>query len=291
MTPVKTWSTPVAPLEEKRLIPCAICGSLSFKPSLCCEGFSYVRCSSCGLIQMNPQPLVKEIQRRYEGKDYLAYELANEEAFLNLQLLALKDAGFEELERKLITAYKKPAVLDIGCAIGSLLARLANQGWETTGVEISGPQAEYCRQKRNLDVRSLPLEENRFPSGAFNVVLASHLMEHLNDPSGLLKEVSRILSPQGYFFVTTPNIAGFQARLFKGSWRSAIFDHLYLFSGLTLSRLLEKNGFAIEKVCTWGGLAAGTAPVPVKRLFDKAAKRYGFGDVMIVRAGKRVMIP
>ena len=285
--PVKTWSTPFVD-EEKRLIPCAICGGSSFRPSLSCEGFSYVRCVSCGLVQMNPQPLTEEIRHRY-NTDYLAYETANEEAFLNLQRLALKDADFVELEKTLLpkpASGARPRVLDIGCAIGSLLALLRERGWVTTGVEISVPQAEYARQKRNLDVLSLPLEENHFPAAFFNVVLASHLIEHLNDPSGLVREVRRILTPGGRFFVTTPNIAGFQARLFGSSWRSAIFDHLYLFSVNTLSRLLVENGFVVEKIATWGGLAAGTAPAPIKRIFDKAAKRFGFGDVMIIRAKK-----
>ena len=278
---IKTWSTAVSP-EEKQPVPCALCGGFSFKPWLSCEGFSYVRCDACGLVQMNPQPLPAEIRRRYNTKlagDYLAYELANEEAFLNLQLLALSDAGFNELEPG-----GKNRLLDIGCATGSLLARLKERGWQTTGVEISGPQAEHCRQKRGLDVRSLPLRENCFPTGFFNVVLASHLIEHLNDPAALVKEVCRILAPEGRFFITTPNIAGFQARLFGGRWRSAIFDHLYLFSSATLSRLLRQQGFVIEKIATWGGLAAGTAPAPVKKLFDKAAKRFGWGDVMIIRA-------
>jgi len=296
MTPIKTWSTPVVSFEEKRLIPCAICGGLSFKLSLTCEGFSYVSCVSCGLVQMNPQPLEEEIKRRYSA-DYLAYELANEEAFLNLQLLALKDAGFAEHVQTSVPRtegstclremnFGKPRVLDIGCAIGSLLEHLREKGWETTGVEISGPQADYCRQKRNLDVRSLSLKENNFPSESFDVVLASHLIEHLNDPTGLVSEVHRILAPGGCFFVTTPNIAGFQARLFKGRWRSAIFDHLYLFSDETLSHLLSDRGFLVEKIATWGGLAAGIAPLPIKRLFDRAAKRFGFGDVMVVRASK-----
>ena len=294
---IKTWSTPVVP-EEKKLIPCTLCGSLSFKPSMLCEGFSYVRCSVCGLVQMNPQPCEAEIKRRYgaeittgsHGEDYLAYELTNEEAFLNLQLLALNDAGFNELE----TFYSakpgdslpggKPRLLDIGCATGSLLEHLQERGWESTGVEISKPQAEYGRKKRNLDIKSLSLKENNFPGNCFNVVLASHLIEHLNDPAALVKEIRRILIASGRFFVTTPNIAGFQARLFGGRWRSAIFDHLYLFSVKTLSRLLQENGFVIEKISTWGGLAAGTAPVPVKRFFDKAAKRFAFGDVMIIRA-------
>jgi len=295
---IKTWSTPVSP-EEKKTVPCAVCGGSIFRHALSCEGFSYVRCTKCGLIQMNPQPLEGEIKQRYDnrsGKEYLSYELANEGSFLALALLALKDSGFDEIETELLAASKllatsnllakPPRLLDIGCATGSLLAHLRERGWETTGVEISGPQAEYGRAKRNLDVRSLPLEENRFPDAAFNVVLASHLIEHLNAPATLVDEVYRILAPGGRFFVTTPNIAGFQARLFKGRWRSAIFDHLYLFSVKTLSRLLEEKGFAIERISTWGGLAAGLAPAPMKHAFDKAAKRFGFGDVMIISARK-----
>jgi len=290
MRTVKTWSTPVR-AEEKNLIPCGICGGRRFKAALSCDGFSYVRCAACGLVQMNPQPLKKEIQRRYgadHGEDYLAYELANEEGFLKLQLLALADAGFDKLEAELTQNETSAAgrILDIGCATGSLLAKLKERGWETVGVEISAPQVEYGRRKHGLDIRNIPLEENKFPADSFAVVLASHLIEHLNDPAAMVREVHRILAPGGRFFVTTPNITSFQALLFGGRWRSAIFDHLYLFSIKTLTRLLKENGFTIEKTGTWGGLAAGTAPVPLKRFFDKAAKRFGFGDVMIVRAGK-----
>ena len=286
---MKTWSTPVI-AEEKKSVPCAICGSSKFKPSLQCEGFSYIRCVKCGLVQMNPQPLQDEIRRRYgegSGQDYLAYELTNEKAFLDLELLALKDAGFEKLEKELMANSKAGArVLDVGCATGSLLAFLRQRGWETKGVEISETQAEYGKRERKLDVRKEPLEDIHFSDCYFNVVIASHLIEHLNNPASFVAEVYRILADGGHFFVTTPNIAGFQARLFKGRWRSAIFDHLYLFSVKTLTRLLKEKGFAIEKTAVWGGLAKGSAPDKIKSLFDKAAKRFGFGDVMIIRAVK-----
>lgn len=291
--PVKTWSTPVR-VEEKRPIPCALCGTQALRPALNCEGFSYSRCVYCGLVQMNPQPFPEEIWARYnaatengpcpgncDSSNYLDYELANEEAFLKLQILALTDAGFWELKTG-----KQGKVLDIGCATGSLLTLLREQGWETAGVEISRPQAEYGINKRGLQIHCRPLEDIKFPGNYFDAVLASHLIEHLNDPRGFVKEACRILSPEGRFYVTTPNIAGFQARLFRGRWRSAIFDHLYLFSEKTLGRMLKENGFEIEKTATWGGLAAGIAPNPIKRIFDRAAKRFGFGDVMIMRARK-----
>ena len=278
----KDWSAP-PPNEEKRLVPCALCGGSLLTTLLSCDGFSYVRCRDCRLAQINPQPVEREIKLRY-GEDYLTYELANEDNFFNLQLLGLADTNFSEVESALFPKNKKPRVLDIGCATGRLLRHLRENGWQSTGVEICRPQADHCRQKYQLDVHDLPLAENRFSDGAFDVVLASHVIEHLNDPKSFVREVCRILTPNGRFFVTTPNIAGFQAALFGKRWRSAIPDHLYLFSVDTLTRLLAENGFTIEKTVTWGGLAAGTAPKPIKRLFDRAAKRFGFGDVVMIRA-------
>jgi SAM-dependent methyltransferase len=283
---IKTWSTAVGE-ETKRTIPCVLCGDNEFKGHLYCEGFAYVRCKRCGLVQINPQPEPAEVARRYRegsGGEYLSYELANEAAFLRLQELALRDAGFEELEANIKrNKAVQPRVLDLGCATGALLEKLRDRGWACAGVEIS-PAAEYARSRRGLDVRKARLEENRFPDASFDLALASHLIEHLNDPAAFVREVYRVLVPGGYFLVTTPNIAGFQARLFRSRWRSAIFDHLYLFSKKTLSALLRQSGFVLEGISAWGGLAAGAAPAPVKRFADRAAKRLGVGDVMLIKA-------
>lgn len=286
---MKTWSTPVR-AEKSEIIPCC-CGSLSFKPALKCEGFEYVRCTACGLVQRNPQPLKEEIIARYSsayGKDYLSYEMENEAQFLNLQQLALRDAGFSRLEKSLMLRAKnsgRPSVLDIGCATGALLDFLRGRGWRVTGVEIS-PAAEYARNVRKLEITALPLEENKFPAESFDVILASHLIEHLNNPRSFLAEANRVLKKNGHVFITTPNISGFQARLFGGRWRSAIFDHLYLFSVGTLKKLLKNTGFKVEGYSTWGGIAAGIAPARIKKTADFLAKRLYCGDVMIVRAGK-----
>ena len=244
---------------------------------------------------MNPQPVKEEIIARYSSKfakDYLSYELENEAAFFRLQRLALKDARFDKLEKKLFLraangkpASEQPSVLDAGCATGALLSDLKSRGWRVTGVEIS-PSAEFAQKERNLDVRNLPLEENNFSSCSFDVVLASHIIEHLNDPRSFLTEARRILRDCGYIFITTPNISGFQARIYGSLWRSAIFDHLYLFSKRTLINLLEDTGFTVESCHTWGGLASGMVPSWIKKPADFLAKCLGIGDVMIIRARK-----
>jgi 2-polyprenyl-3-methyl-5-hydroxy-6-metoxy-1,4-benzoquinol methylase len=287
---------------KSSLIPCVLCSGLAFKPDLKCEGFSFVRCLKCGLVQRNPQPDKDEIITRYSttfGKDYLSYELDNESAFLKLQQLALKDAKFDVLEKKLFSfSDTPPSILDIGCATGALLAFLrdAQPGfavkgsapvhrWRVTGVEIS-PCAEYAKNTRKLDVRNIALEENKFPHSSFDVILASHLIEHLNDPRAFLAETNRILKKGGHVFITTPNISGFQAHIYGSAWRSAIYDHLYLFSKNTLKKLLLSTGFKPESCHTWGGLAAGMAPKWLKKFADFFAKRFGCGDVMIIRAKK-----
>ena len=286
--PEKTWSTPVTE-EERRPVPCALCGGERFKPSLFCEGFSYVKCAACGLVQINPQPLAADVERRYRqssGDDYLAYELKNEAAFLELQKLALADAGFDRIERELMERTdRKPAVLDIGCATGALLAFLRDRGWQTTGVEIS-PSAAYARNERGLDIRCQNLEDCGFPPESFDLAHASHLVEHLNNPGTFIRQVWELLRHGAYFMLTTPNIDGFQARLLGKRWRSAIFDHLYLFSIRTITAMLKTQGFITEGIYTWGGLAAGIAPLPLKTFADRTAKALGLGDVMLVKARK-----
>ena len=122
------------------------------------------------------------------------------------------------------------------------------------------------------------------PTPVLKSCMPSHLIEHLNDPSFLLNEAARLLRPEGILIITTPNIAGLQARILKAEWRSAIFDHLYLFSRKTLRAMLEKAGFEIVAFVTWGGWAAGLKPATLKPLLDRAAKGLGIGDVQAIAA-------
>ena len=287
--PIKTWSTPAA-VEDRRAIPCALCGGNDFRQHLSCEGFAYVKCATCSLVQINPQPLAEQVQQRYRdhhGKDYFSYELENEAAFFDLQKRALADVGFYDLEKSLkAKAGSPPSAIDVGCATGALLAFLQERGWDVAGVEIS-PSAEYAQARLGIPISRSNLEDSHLPAESFDLVFVSHLLEHLNNPRAFLHETWRILRPGACLLLTTPNIDGFQARLFGSRWRSAIFDHLYLFSLRTLKQLLEKAGFVTEKVCSWGGFAAGSVPLPLKRFADKTAKALGFGDVMMLRARKR----
>ncbi len=278
---LKTYSAP-ADGSAFADIRCEICGSGSHRPALRADSFAFVLCDGCGVTYQNPQPTEDSLRMRY-ADDYYRYEMANEENFFNLMRLGLADIDFDHLPG----VQSRGGFLDIGCATGRLLAHMRDRGWTPRGVEICAESARYAAEARGLEIFVGELEGAAFAEGSFRVVHFSHLLEHVRNPKRFLREVRRIVAPDGYAVITTPNIAGLQARLLGARWRSAIADHLYLFRPSTLRPLLESTGFRVLRSVTWGGIAKGLAPKLVKAPLDRLAKRLGFGDVMLFLVAPR----
>jgi 2-polyprenyl-3-methyl-5-hydroxy-6-metoxy-1,4-benzoquinol methylase len=278
----KTYSS--APGNERQeTIGCPACAGRDARHFLACEGFAFIRCTACGLVYQNPRPVFDDLRRRY-GDQYFSYELTNERNFFGLMQMGLRDIGFEALTENLPSPR---TFLDVGCATGMLIESMKAKGWEASGVDLCRESAEYGMAHRGIRIHVGTLEEAKFPGESFSVVHFSHLIEHVPDPVGYLAEVRRVLKPGGFAVITTPNVDGLQARLFGKGWRSAIADHLVLFSKRTLGRIIRNAGFDVRQTVTWGGLAVGTAPMPVKKPVDWLAKRFGFGDVVLFLAAKR----
>jgi SAM-dependent methyltransferase len=292
---MKTFATRPR-LEPKALRPCASCASLHFRSRWDLGAFSFVTCRDCGLVQQNPQPLREAVLARYD-ESYLAYETERQFDYAALERKAFDDLGLASFEASVLSAAgpgqvrsaqggRRPRVLDIGCATGALLHSFSKSDWDRVGVEPCAPAAAYGRERFGLDIRAAILEECSFEDGEFDLVHASHLIEHLNDPAAFLAETGRILSRQGRLILTTPNIDGLQARLLGPGWRSAIYDHLYLFSKGVLRGMLHDAGFRVLRLSTWGGWAAGLRPAWLKKPLDRFAKRTGTGDVMALLCAK-----
>lgn len=280
---MKTYSSVPGIKERLKQIVCPVCGHNSYNKLWDLDTFSYSICKKCNLIYQNPQPVSTDIEFRYDN-NYFQYEVENEKAFLNLILLGLKDIGF--VPNKVVKGSKK--ILDIGCATGLFLSHMKSLGWETYGVEICKEAAEYGNMVRGVNIYNGLLYEAQFKKGYFDIINLSHVIEHVNEPMDFLFEIKSLLKPGGVFYCTTPNVDGFQAKFFKDRWRSAIADHLMLFSKKTLSLLLKEVGFEGLKSRTWGGLCAGSGyPKFVKTFLDKLCKPLGFGDVMIFKAFKK----
>ncbi len=263
--------------EKLETILCNLCGMKETKPFLKLNGFGYQQCVNCGLVYQNPRPDFSDLKKRY-GDNYFDYEFSNQSNFFNLMKLGLRDIGFDLL---FSNEDERRTFLDIGCATGLLLNHMKNKGWDCYGAEICRESAEYGIAKFDLNVFIGTLEQASFSDSFFHAVHLSHLIEHVPDPSSLLLEIKRILKPEGYMVLTTPNVSGMQARIAGKNWRSAIPDHVYLFSKKTMKGMLRKTGFEIIKQVSWGGIPAGKRPDFIKMPVDRIAKLLNFGDVML----------
>jgi 2-polyprenyl-3-methyl-5-hydroxy-6-metoxy-1,4-benzoquinol methylase len=226
--------------------------------------------------------LPEAILGRY-GDGYLEYETARHLEYRAIALRSLAEAGLR-LDDAHDAEGRARSALEIGCATGALLSSFDEAGWKAIGIEAGPSMAAYARSHFGLDVRAGTIESTDLPEAEFDAVVATHLIEHLNDPRSFLRLVRKAMRPDGALYLVTPNADGFQARLMGSAWRSAIRDHLYLFSRRTLKALLASEGFSVEYLGTWGGWPAGMEPRFLKRPVDGLAKLLGLGDVMILRS-------
>ncbi|MFW5684278.1 MAG: class I SAM-dependent methyltransferase [Spirochaetota bacterium] len=281
---MKTFSKRPGSGEVSRHVLCAVCGSDCPREHWECDGFGFVRCCSCGHIYQDPQPQPQDLIGRYD-EEYAAYEVENARNFLDLMLKGLEDVRFFD---RMDTLGVDRSLLDIGCATGALLEYAAGRCYRVQGVEVCEPAARYGEEHRGVPIAVGTLEEVDLTGRRFGAAHFSHVIEHVPDPRAFLASVRELLVPGALMVLVTPNTAGLQPRLFGPEWRSAIADHVHLFSRRNLVRLLRESGFEVLQTQTWGGLGIGTAPRWIKRPVDRLAKRLGFGDVVLVLSRRLV---
>ena len=97
-------------------------------------------------------------------------------------------------------------LLEIGCGSGRQLEFLRQLGWRVEGLDLD-PVAVKVASARGLTVHTGSLKEQNFPDQYFDAVVSSHVIEHVHDPIGLLRECGRVLRPGGKLVVITPNTA------------------------------------------------------------------------------------
>lgn len=126
-----------------------------------------------------------------------------------------KDAFyFEHIQRyRFASKYtKNKRVLDLGCGVGYGTNYLANHGAkEVVGVDIDPKAIEYARRKyeiRNTKFEAANAEVLTFSSNSFDVVVSFEVIEHVKSFKKSIKEVSRVLKPNGLFIFSTPNRLG-----------------------------------------------------------------------------------
>lgn len=229
------------PSDAARARPCPACESTRSESRGHKNGFQMLSCKACGTLFTShvPENLLEHYYDDYYDEEHL-------------KLPDFIVARLDQIVSGFAPYRETNSFLDIGSGGGSLLEAAKRAGWQAEGVEVSRTAVEHVRGL-GFEVHWGELEGASYPSGHFDVVTASEVIEHVADPVSMLKEVTRILRPGGLLWATTPHGRGVGARVMGLEWENVIPpNHLQLFSSLGVKTLLRRAGFHRTRVMTQG---------------------------------------
>lgn len=112
------------------------------------------------------------------------------------------DTSVAEFKTLLSFLKNKDRILEVGCGTGRLMALLSKYGYDVMGVDNNKTALKKAEQK-DLDVRRVDLEKKLpFEDDEFDLVIGTHVIEHVENPALLISEAHRIAKRESLFVVS-----------------------------------------------------------------------------------------
>lgn len=157
------------------------------------------------------------------------------------------------------TIHPNAAILDVGCGSGNLLLSLTTKKYKNFfGIDTSQYAIDECSR---LGIKNVFLRDGSktgFPSNFFDVIVASDVLEHINNEEQAISEWFRVLKKGGKLILSVPAFG------FLWSHHDKACNHYRRYSRKALQQLLEKNNFEVKKLSYWNFLSF--LPVCLMRL-------------------------
>jgi 2-polyprenyl-3-methyl-5-hydroxy-6-metoxy-1,4-benzoquinol methylase len=146
-------------------------------------------------------------------------------------------------------------VLDLGCGAGDNAQILFGRGLVVDGITLSECEAIAAKPfLRNVYVYNL---EQGLPNGlvgGYDVVIASHVLEHICYPEKLLADLTKQLNTDGVMIIALPNLMNwrYRLRLMLGRFEyesSGVMDntHFRWYTFKSAAAMLERNGYVVTE--------------------------------------------
>ena len=152
-------------------------------------------------------------------------------------------------------------ILDVGCGTGANLEMLSEFG-EAEGVDVSIEALTFCRARGLVNVKQGEAEHLPYEDEEFDLVTGLDVVEHLDDDLAGLKEMHRVLLPDGRALLFVP------AFMFLWGVQDDISNHRRRYTMAELRSVVAKAGFAIERA-TYVNITF-FAPILLGRLLMRA---------------------
>lgn len=243
------------PLIDTEDVPaCSVCAGSSFAPfafgydyeiQTCRNEWRFVQCSSCGHVWLNPRPAISALPIIYP-KTYYAYSYDTEVNSIARSAKAMLDraklAGVIPRVGQPVHSYA-----DVGCGDGRFLKYFEGRGVPKSnlyGLELDAAVVQRLAGQ-GYQVFCERVEDcTAIPAGSIDLVTMFHVIEHVDRPEAVVRQIARWLGPGGVLALETPNLDSVDARIFRRTFWGGyhIPRHWHLFTPRTLERLLTDNG-------------------------------------------------
>jgi len=211
------------------------------------DEFRFRHCPECRYSYIeNPctkfELIYDEKYYRGQGADPLL-DYVNELEHPNASVREYEWRGILSAVKALVPLNAGTQWLDFGCGNGGQVRYIrANSECRAVGFE----EGWIAERARASGIPLLKREDLSAYKGAFDIVSAIEVLEHIPNPLSVLKEIRSFLKPGGLFFLTTGNgAAPHRANLLKWGYVTPEI-HVSFFEPETLERALKATGFRPE---------------------------------------------
>lgn len=100
------------------------------------------------------------------------------------------------------------AVLDIACGEGYGTRLLAENASSVTGIDIDNKTIELAKKRYatgNIQFLRRDATNTQLPDATFDLIVSFETLEHIEDHAGFMKEIKRLLKPDGLLLISTPD--------------------------------------------------------------------------------------
>ena len=197
------------------------------------------------LLKTHPQPELEHLGKYYESEDYISHTDAKRSLFekvyhwVKIYSLNKKVSLINSLHKS------KGSLLDIGAGTGDFLVTAKANGWQITGIEPNENAKKLAVSKGVSFENNIESIENQ----QFDVITMWHVLEHVPNVEHQIKELKRLLKPNGTIIIAVPNFKSFDAGYYGEFW--AAFDvprHLWHFSKTSIEKLFGKENMKLVKI-------------------------------------------
>jgi SAM-dependent methyltransferase len=139
-------------------------------------------------------------------------------------------------------------LLEVGCGVGTFLVHAKDRGWDVEGIDLSESAVRASQDVHGLPVRTGNFDQLSFEHGAYAVIVAWEVLEHLSDPKGFLDKARQLLAPGGLVACSVPNEGAKVPHPGVRGPASVPPVHLNFWDRVSLRRFFELNGFVVERL-------------------------------------------